>query len=182
MTNEQSVTRSAGPGRPGAAPPTAVPTIRRPGEEIANRPQLRVKTRAEDGEASDQPAPLRRVAPITTVAPPADAQKQPDAEERTRTVVLAPPPAPNGRNPFATHGPPPTDEEAARAELAVFGSGLPERRFSTGFVLGVALVVVVLVGGIWLSRLGNRVAMLENRLNRVEGIPVQTAALDQPGR
>ena len=52
MTNEQSVTRSAGPGRPGAAPPTAVPTIRRPGEEIANRPQLRVKTRAEDGHSS----------------------------------------------------------------------------------------------------------------------------------
>ena len=56
----------------------------------------------------------------------------------------------------------------------------PERTVSTGFLLGIALIVVVLVGGMWIGRLGKKVAALENRVNRIEGQQVHTAALDLP--
>jgi hypothetical protein len=39
----------------------------------------------------------------------------------------------------------------------------------------VALILVILIGGVWVARLSNRVSMLEQRLVRLEQGPVTTA-------
>ena len=182
MTDEQPTTRPAAPQSPAVAA-----NLRRPGDDIPNRPQLKVRARTrETGDVADSAATLRRIqrktaAPEPSVEAPEVVPEAEMAIREAKTLVMPPAPEP-GRNPFATHGPPPPDEKAEEAELAALTDRKAERTVSTGFLLGVGLIVVVLVGGIWLSRLGDKVTALENRLNRIEGLQVQTAALDQSDR
>ena len=172
--------------RPAVQSPDVAAKLRRPGDDIPNRPHLRVKARTPaGGDVAESAASLRRITSRSEAPAPADAKPEdvPEAEMAIREAkTLVMPPAPEAsRNPFATHGPPPPDEKAEEAELAALTNRKSERTYSTGFILGIALVVVVVIGGVWLARLGKKVANLESRLSRIEGHQVQTAALDLPG-
>lgn len=101
---------------------------------------------AEGGEDGDQPA-----TPVRKVALPGN-----DPVE--------------GRYPYATHGPAPADEKQERRELDAMAGRSGERQVSAGFLLGVALIAVTLLGAIWVGRLGRRVRTLER----------QVAAMSEP--
>jgi hypothetical protein len=186
MTDDQPTTGAAA-GRPAAAQtPTVAPNLRRPGDDIPNRPRLKVRARTAPSEDIAAPAAaLRRIqSKVEVTAPSGDAAEEVSADElaiREAKTIVVPPVVEGARNPFATYGPPPPDEKAEEAELAALTRRSPER-LSTAFWLGVGLVVFVLVGGIWLARLGNKVASLESRLDFIEGHRIHTAALDLPGR
>ena len=163
------------------------PLLHRPGDDIPNRPRLKVKQQGEPKEApspdAPRPATLRGTlfgpqkgdSPLPADMSPQDVSEDEKSVREAKTVVVPPP---NGY-PFATHRPPLPDEKAEKAELAAITGRKVERDVSTGFVLGIALVVIMLVGGVLIAKLGNKVAALETRVHKLEGAGVQTAALDQ---
>ncbi len=140
--------------------------VRRPDEDIPDRPRLRVRSRdqGEDEEATER-ASVRAGSLFKADGERSSAADR-EAEPPDRPKVVVPPL--EGRYPYATYGPAPEDEDEERRRLEAAGGSSPERRVSTGFVLGVALIVVVLVGGIWLARLGKKVSRLESRIARLE--------------
>jgi hypothetical protein len=101
--------------------------------------------------------------------------EEPTTGESTRHV---PPPAGDDdpRFRYATYrtAPPdkPTPKWAWLIDLVTRDGG---REISTGFVLGMALVLVILIGGVWLARLGNKLGILEERLTQLEQGAVTTA-------
>lgn len=190
MTDDRSKTPSPPKGPPEAVqvPPVAA-NLRRPGDDIPNRPRLKVRARAAAVDVATPRPSVRRSAPEPApqgdVPKPVNEADEPVSESEkaireAKTLVVPPPSLEGGRYPFATHAPAPPDEEAEQAELDALAHRKPERMISTGFLLGIALIVVVLVGGMWIGRLGKKVAALENRVNRIEGQQVHTAALDLP--
>ncbi len=185
MSTEQETTRNDATQR----------TLHRPADEIADRPQLKVKpiSRQEPGEeadpaAADAAAASEAVAQAATIiveppeaeaAPELPAEQppaeQPEAEqapmtEAPRKLAKLPRIDPNrGPSIFATHAPPPPDEAAEKAQLAtVTGRKAKEREMSAGFLLGVALIVLTLVGGVIVVRLEKHVQRLENRISTLE--------------
>jgi len=72
------------------------------------------------------------------------------------------------RYPYATHRHPPLTEEEEKQELVQFGGTPPAKEYSTGFILGIAIIIVSLITGIVLARLHRRVKTLERRLEGVE--------------
>lgn len=181
MTDDQQ-----SPVRTGARSATEDgPRVRRPDEDI-RRPRLRVK-RKEEREGADpvarptaeaaseenaQPAPEQG-----TDAAPADAAQEP-ASAQSGPPRHVPPPAGDDdpRFRYATYRAAPADEPPAKwAWLTSLVTRDGTGEISTGFVLGVALVLVVLIGGIWLSHLGNKVGRLEQRLTQLEQAAVTTA-------
>ncbi|MFO8006584.1 MAG: hypothetical protein R6V05_02495 [Candidatus Brocadiia bacterium] len=141
--------------------------VRRPDQDIPDRPRLRVRSRdqAEGEEAAERPA-VRAGSLFKADGEGEGKGEEGEAEPTERPKVVVPPL--EGRYPYATYRSAPEDEEAEQRRLEAAGGTSTERRVSTGFVLGVALVVVVLVGGIWLAHLGKKVGRLESRITRLE--------------
>jgi hypothetical protein len=179
---------------------TSVPrTIHRPADEIADRPQLKVKPliRQEAPDTTDEAAatPASVAAAATVVAEP-EAPAVPDAPELQAPAELpdagqpslAEPPKKVTRLPridpnrdpalYATHRPAPPDEAAEKAHLvAVTGQRAVERQVSSGFLIGVALIVVVLIGGVLLARMGKHVQRLDSRVSALEQSRTPASAL-----
>jgi hypothetical protein len=145
--------------------------LRRPGEEIPDRPRLRPR-RPGSGRDEAPSGPAKRAGTLYGESGAGgDAEESSSAgensdEDATPRKVVMPPL--EGRYPYATYRSAPADEKAEKEELKAVSDSGAERRISTGFVLGIALVVVVLLGGIWLARLGNKVQSLQNRVARLE--------------
>lgn len=187
MTEDQRtpVGTSAGTGRSQGS--GEGPHVRRPDEHI-QRPRLRVKRK----EGREGAAPKVRRAPE---APPPEEPQQPAPEAQAAAPVKIEAPAaaqPAEAGP-PRHVPPPAGDDDPRFRYATYRAAPADepaskwswltglftrdggREISTGFVLGVALVVVILIGGIWLARLGNKVGRLEQRLTQLEQGSVATA-------
>ncbi len=176
-------------------------TIHRPADEIADRPQLKVKpishedaveAAAEAGSEATGQSATAQAATIIVEQPEADtapgaAVEMPEAEEAAtadapRKVSRLPRIDPN-RDPslYATHRPAPPDETAERAQLAAAtGRVAKGREISAGFLIGVALIVLALVGAVTIVRLEKHVRRLESRISALEQVQPQTAALSQP--
>lgn len=159
--------------------------VRRPDQDI-RRPRLRVKpVGSRDGSApqqaqkrngtlfegdADAEPPAEEEAPQGESPRPAQptASDEGDGEQAAQPRKVVVPPL-EGRYPYATYRSAPPEGEAEEVDegkpSARAGS---EREISAGFLLGVALVVIVLVGGIWLARLQNKVGNLEARISRLE--------------
>ena len=163
-----------------AAPAGDDPLVRRPADDIPRKPQLKVRPIGSPKEA-DAPAPAVRGGTLFESQKPSGAEPAADAEgaPAARRVSLPPRDEQDVRYPYATHRPAPPDEKAEKKELAAVTGRKPEREFSTGFVLGVALIVVVLVGGVLVARLQKKVGALEQRVSRMEGQNARTAALSR---
>ena len=99
---------------------------------------------------------------------PAQAPADPEPPREVPKVVMPPIDTTQQRFVAAIHRPPPEDQQAEKQELVAVGGVASERQVSTGFVLGIALIVTVLAGGIWLTRMGKRVGALETRLSQLE--------------
>jgi len=84
------------------------------------------------------------------------------------------------RYPYATHRHPPLTEEEEKQELVQFGGTPPAREYSTGFILGIAIIVVSLITGIVLVRLHHRVKTLERRLDGVENLVATPSSSSAP--
>lgn len=123
-------------------------------------------------------------APVGDDPEPAEPDQAPMAEAPRKLARL--PRIDLSRDPslYATHGPAPADEAAEKAHLAaVTGQKAKEREFSTGFLLGVALIVLTLIGAVSIVHLEKRVQRLESRVSQLEQGASQTAALTpRPGR
>ena len=152
--------------------------VRRPADDIPHKPQLKVRPIGSAKEA-DAPAPAVRGGTLFESQKPSGAEPAADAEGQPapRHVSLPPRDEQDVRHAYATHRPAPPDEKAEKEELAAVTGHKPEREFSTGLVLGAALILAVLVGGILIARLQKKVGALEQRISRVEGQNVRTAAL-----
>ncbi len=159
-------------------PEAAEPVLHRPDDDLPERPSLKAKPPGSRQEPARN-APQTRAGTLFNASADAagegDAAKKekPRSRKRSRKAKSPAVVPPLGEHyPYATHRSAPPDEKAERRILAAV-SGAAERRVSTGFVLGIALVVVVLVGGIWLVRLGRKVRTLEARVARLEApVPV----------
>jgi hypothetical protein len=114
--------------------------------------------------------------------PPAESDAdEPAMAESTRKVTRLPR-IDLSRDPslYATHRPAPADEAAEKAHLAaVTGQRPKERELSTGFLIGVGLIVLALIGGVSIVRLEKHVQRLEQRVSQLEHAPTQTAALNK---
>ncbi len=149
--------------------------VRLPDQDIAHRPQMKVKPIGSRPGVEPATPRVRRGTLFRT----REGDEDPAPAERTKPpkkVILPPPHGAETRYPFATHRPAPPDEKAEVEELAAVTGVRPAREVSTGFVLGVALIVVVLLGGIIMVRLGKKVGSLEQRISRLETTELQTAA------
>ncbi len=113
----------------------------------------------------------------TLIVEPGPAVSQP-REHPPKKVSL---PAPESREvgyAFATHRPPPASRKAERAELASVTGGKPGREVSAGFILGVGIIVITLVGGLMVARMGKRVRSLETRLGQLEAAEIEVATAE----
>jgi hypothetical protein len=184
MSKSDRTQPAAGPElRPQPALDEGGPALRRPEEDIAHRPHLKVKPIGSRSPAGAHRPTVHKGTLVDADGAGADEGDQP-ARDWTppNKVVLPTPGGEEVRFPFATHRPAPADEAAEEQELAAVTGTSTEREVSTGFLLGMALLVVVLIGGIWLVRLGRKVGSLERRLSRLEAAEVTTAQLPHDDR
>lgn len=126
-------------------------------EDAADQPALKVKKPRVRAGALFQPED-----DTSDAAETGEGEKQ--AKKKSAKVVIPPL---EGRYPYATHAPPPpeSDEQGGKKP----GAGpTSEREISTGFVLGVALIVVALAAGIFIAGLRKKVSRLQSRVERLE--------------
>lgn len=152
--------------------------LHRPDEDIPRRPRLRVKSKnGDETRQGSESGPTVRAGSLYNSSeeakPAANGQQTSAAVPDDSSTGLPRIDTEKGPSPYATHRPPPNDETAEKAELAAATGGVrPEaksdRRVSAGFVLGIALIAIALIGGIWLARLSNRMASLEERISALE--------------
>ena len=156
-----------------AEQPQVDPRLRRPTDDIPDRPALHVKGRERNAAAPgrkaskeqgpDSPAKDKTEAEDPFAMPAEDKPEAEDpfampAEDKPpKKVSLPSPEEVEARYAYATHRPPP--EESS-----------PRRQVSTAFLLGVALIVVALLTGIVIARLRDRITGLEVRVARLEGV------------
>jgi len=142
------------------APGMEEPLLRRPGDDIPNRPHLKVKQIVDNAEetAAEGQAPVR------------GEPDQPDAPEAKvrKTICLPPRKQRDAMLAFATHRDAPGNTSAERRQLAGVNGKTSERELSAGFVLGVVLIVLALVGGVLVAGLRSRVTSLEQRVASLE--------------
>lgn len=151
------------------------PAVHRPDEEIADRPQLKVRpigsrTSAEPQKPTVRGGTLFRGADKPSEArdpgaKPSDVLTEDTMPRKARPAAQE---AAEVRFPYATHRSPPPDERAEKAELAALTGAKAERDISTGLVLGFALIAVALVSGVFTVRLTKRMGALEQRLSKLE--------------
>ncbi len=113
----------------------------------------------------------------TLIVEPGSVVSQP-REHPPKKVSLQAPESRETGYAFATHRPAPASRKAERAELASVTGGKPGREVSAGFVLGVAIIVITLVGGIMVARLGGKVKSLEARLGQLEAAEIEVATAE----
>jgi len=153
-------------------------------EQDAQRPVLKAKPVGSRTDADAAKAAVRAgtlYAPDETPAAPSG--EQPDDERAMmKTIVMPPLEERDPRFLYATHRPPPPEEESAKPKAPRPSKPAEERQVSAGFLLGTALIVVVLVGGIWIARLSRKVTSLEQRISSLEGSHTGTmvSALGRP--
>jgi len=163
-----------------------VKRLHRPDDEIAEKPRLIVKPVGSRQESTEAKPGLRAgtlYAAEGEPAPEAPPSAEPVAEAQAEAQAAEPAeqetPRPSGKLPriepnrkpllYATHRPPPKDEKEEQEQLAaITGRQAEQREVSAGFLLGVALIVVVLIGGIMLSRVQKRLRRLEARISLLE--------------
>ncbi|MCD6416695.1 MAG: LapA family protein [Planctomycetes bacterium] len=122
---------------------------RRSERQVSSSPRLRVKSLKREAQSEEQ--------------------SQAAGEESTgqggAKIVM---PELDERYPYATYRSAPPGEEAEMEELAAIAGVKRGREVSAGFLLGVALIIVALVGGLWMGRLQKKITSLENRLSQLE--------------
>jgi hypothetical protein len=126
-------------------------------EDAADQPALKVKKPRVPAAALSQPQD-----DASDAAETGEGEKE--AKEKSAKVVIPPL---EGRYPYATHAPPPPESDEQGAGKPGAGTS-SEREISTGFVLGVALIVVALAAGIFIAGLRKKVNRLESRVERLE--------------
>jgi len=161
--------------------------LRRPDEDIAHRPHLKVRPMGSRAPAepakqavrgaslfrpAEKPEEEAKPSPTVSTAEPAD-------EPKTKNSVPPPEQDVGARLAFATHRPAPPDEKAEKEELAAIAGPKPQREISTPLVLGVALIVVAWLCGIFIVRLHRKVDALETRLTKLEPPRGRTTAVRQ---
>jgi len=160
--------RSEGPGTTDSA-------VHRPDEEIANKPQLKVRPIGSRIPA-DSPKPTVRGGTLfrspakpsetrASEAMPWDDSTEDDPPRKAAPVAQE---TAEVRFPYATHRSAPADEKAEKAELAALTGAKAEREVPTGLVLGLALIAIALVSGVFIVRLTKKVGALEQRLTKLE--------------
>ncbi|MHC4593007.1 MAG: hypothetical protein ACYS8L_09985 [Planctomycetota bacterium] len=163
------------------------PRVIEPGQDIAHRPHLKVKPIGSRGGGDDDSADMPTVKAGTLFAGQEASGESGAAQEgadsaadggaATRRVILPMPGVAELRFPYATYRSAPADEDAEKVELAALTGTRREREVSAGFLLGVALIIVMLAGGVLIGRLQKRVGSLESRLRILEDADMRTAAL-----
>jgi hypothetical protein len=150
-------------------------SVHRPEEDIANKPQLKVRPIGSRASA-DSPKPTVRGGTLfrspekpsaswAAEAPPPDVLTEDAVPKKAAPAAQE---AAEVRFPYATHRTAPPDEKAEKAELAALTGPKAEREISTGLVLGLALIAVALVSGVFTVRLMKKVGALEQRLSKLE--------------
>lgn len=131
--------------------------LHRPDAEIAGRPRLKVKRppKAAGGERGEEEPAAQS---------PEDGTEQ-DSDAQQELPRIDPD---KGPSPYATHRPPPQDENAEKAELEAVNGEEQAREISSGFLLGIALIVVALIGGILIARMQGKIGALERRVQNLE--------------
>ncbi|MHC5035096.1 MAG: hypothetical protein ACYTFZ_08675 [Planctomycetota bacterium] len=163
------------------------PRVIEPGQDIAHRPHLKVKPigsrRGGDDDAADTPTVKAgtlfagRETSEESGTEGQGANAAADGSTGPRRVVLPMPGMTELRFPYATYRSAPADEDAEKVELAALTGTRREKEVSAGFLLGVALIILMLAGGVLIGRLQKRVGSLESRLRILEDADMRTAAL-----
>ncbi len=148
--------------------------LHRPGDEIEETPRLKPKpvgSRTEEEKAgpATRGGTLFGTPNQDGTRPPEKLPKKIKFPRRIRDEV---------RSPYATYRPAPPDEAAEKQEVAAISGRPVEREVSAGFLLGIALIIVALIGGIMIVRLGKKVGVLEQRISRLESAQGGSAIAD----
>ena len=133
---------------------------------------------AEAGAAPEGDIPT---AEATTLIIEPGAAVSPPREHPPKKVSLPAAASREASSAFATHRPAPATKKAERAELASVTGGKSGREVSAGFILGVGIIVITLVGGLMVARMGKRVRSLETRLGQLEAAEMEVATADHTG-
>lgn len=135
-----------------------------------------------DQQAAAAPAGIF-AEPASSDTPPRKpgAAKVSPARRQTRRIIRPTQEQKAAILPFAVNAPPPPLQSEREAEALAAAGKAAARQYSTGFILGVALVVITLVGGIFVSVLYNKVRKLEGRITALEHA-ASSAPLDTPAR
>jgi hypothetical protein len=148
-------------------------------EEIPRRP-LRPKTEAGADAQPDSSAagkPVKRVslpsleeadAHMEYAAHRADPPADMSAPEPVAEAAAEPP------EEVVDDAAAPDDARPVASNAISDGVEEVEKELSSGFILGIALVVVVLVFGLVMARMHGRINRLESRISKVEGPPPPT--------
>ena len=152
------------------------PRLHRPTDDLKELPRLKPKPVGSRPEAEVSTPPVRAGTLFAVehgkgVADSADAAREP-----SKKVVLRKIEEGAGRSVYATHRLAPPDERAEKEEVGAIGGRRSERTVSTGFLLGVALIVVVLLGGVFIVRLSKKVGALEKRVSHLETANAESLA------
>jgi len=101
-----------------------------------------------------------------------DVSKEPEPapDKKRKKVVLPSAHTAATRIPLASQRTAPASGQAQGAELATIRATPLERQYSTGFILGIAIVAVSLIAGIFIARLHKKTNRLESRLDRLERV------------
>lgn len=159
--------------------PSATPQVHSE-EDASRRPELKARpigSRRKAGPAKPgvRGGTLFQGQSATEGGASTTAESAPERTAPVKRVVLPAQEGGEARYPFATYRPAPPDEKAEVEELAAVTGAKPAREVSTGFVLGIALIVVALLSGIFIVRLGKRVNSLEKRVSRLDSAEMRTA-------
>jgi len=166
MTQEQDNAKSAQEGRDAA--------LHRPEDDIEDMPRLKPKPVGSRTE-EEKNRPSTRGGTLFGLEGKDEA---PSARKLPKKIMFPKRIGAEARSPYATYRPAPPDEEAERQEVAAISGRRPDREVSAGFLLGIALIVLTLVGGIMIARLGNKVGALEQRIARLESAQRGSAIAD----
>jgi len=173
---------------PDALPEAAGPAsdelaLHRPDEDIAHRPHLKVRPigsrPADPGKPAVRGGTLFRAQPKPEATPEPEALAESQDQPAAKKVALPAPEETEARYAYATHRPPPADAKAEKEVLAALTGTKPEREVPTALVLGVALIVVALLSGVFIVRLTQKVGAIERRMNALEG-PARRAVTVRP--
>jgi len=158
------------------------PLLRRPEEDITHRPRLRVRP-IGSRVATEPPKPAVRAGTLSGPQVMPEEAKAPEVRQPEAQAAALPPkkePVPQeggtARYPYATYRTAPPDEKAEKAELAMVTGTKLQREVPTGLVLGVALIVIALLAGVFIVRLSKQVASLQRRVSRLEALRTRAAS------
>jgi len=156
-------------------------TIIQPAGPDAARPVLKAKpvgSRLEGDSAHPSVRAGTLYSPEGAARPAgiqSDGEDNLKAKAMLRTIVMPPPDEHDPRYLYATHRPPPSDDSADKEEVAVRTGATPQTRSSAGFLWGIALVILLLMGTVFVG-LSMKIRGLERRISRLEtGTPAAVA-------